>query len=430
MRIFQISKVSPAARGDGGSSATFATLQALCRAGHEITYAYLQEGSRGPDSEASVRLTDRCGGNLRLLPLSAGIPSMSRPLRMMRTLLGACWRMGPRGCLDGGLRPRKMALRAWRLGCAATDPFASLRRRIETILAQSSYDVIQVDYPAMLRVGSRLVASRPRVFVAYEIQAAMAEQEYPHDRRYCELVGRHESAELRRYDAVLTLSEEDAATLRTRLLVDRVYCSPLAIDCQRIGRPRPRSPESGAVRFTFVGGYRHAPNADAVAWLCREIVPRLRTAFPGMKVEVIGRYPAGFARKYSGPEVSFLGFVEDFDELVSGSIFLCPVRLASGMRIKILDAVLRGAAVISTTTGAGGLGFVPDVHYLVADSPEAFCRQARRLVENDLFRQEICRRAQEHVLSVFSPEAVAKTRAAALEAVVASSPSPSGRWSG
>ena len=419
MRIFQISKVSPAARGDGGSSATFATVQALCRAGHEITYAYPQEGTQDADREASDRMTEQCGKNLCFLPLPVGGPLLSRPLRMVRTLLGACWQMGPRGCWDAGFRPRKVAVRAWRLGCCATDPFAGLRRRIETILARSSYDVVQVDYPAMLRVGSRLAASGPRVFVAYEIQTAMAQQEYPRDRRYCELVSRHESAELRRYDAVLTLSEEDAAMLRTRLGVQRVYGSPLAVDCSRLRRPGPRLQADGASRFTFIGGYRHAPNADAVAWLCQEIAPRLRAALPGMKVEVIGRYPAGFVRKFSGPDVSFRGFVEDFSELLWGSIFVCPVRLASGMRIKILDAVLRGAAVISTSVGAGGLGFVPEVHYLAADSAEAFCRQARRLVENDLFRQEICRRAQEQVLSVFSPEAVARTRAAALEAVIA-----------
>jgi|GEM_PF-2557886 glycosyltransferase involved in cell wall biosynthesis len=417
MRIFQISKVSPAARGDGGSSATFTTLQALCRGGHEITYAYPQEGTRKEDEEASVGLRDRCGEKLSLLPLPVAMASLSRPLRMMRTLLGACWQMGPRGHWNAGFRPRKVALRAWRLGCCATDPFAGLRRRIETILARSPYDVVQVDYPAMLRVGSRLAASGPRVFVAYEIQTAMAQQEYPHDKRYCELVSRHESAELRRYDAVLTLSEEDADMLRTRLGVERVYCSPLAVDCSRLRRPGPQS-AGGARRFTFIGGYRHAPNADAVAWLCQEIAPRLRAALPGMKVEVIGRYPADFVQKFSGPDVSFQGFVEDFSEALYGSIFLCPVRLASGMRIKILDAVLRGAAVISTTVGAGGLGFVPEVHYLAADSAEAFCRQARRLVENDLFRQELCHKAQEHVLSAFSPEAIAQTRAAALEAVM------------
>ncbi len=418
MRILQICKVSPSTRGHGGSNTTLATLRALCRAGHQITYVYLQEGAERPDSETSARLAAECGGNLRLVPVTVGAASMARPLRVMRTVLGACWQMGPRTCLGAGFRPRKMAMRAWRLGCCSIDPPSSLPSRIEGLLAQTPYDVIQVDYPAMLRVGSRLAASRPKVFVTHEIQTAMAEQEYPNDRRYCELLGRQESAELRRYDAVLALSDEDAAWLRTRFQLDRVYCSPVAIDFSGLRQPRPRSPEDAAVRFTFLGGYRHAPNADAVDWLCREIVPRLRTAFAGMKVEVIGRYPAGFARKFSGPDVSFLGYVEDFGELLSRSIFLCPVRLASGMRIKILDAVLRGAAVISTTAGAGGLGFVPEVHYLAADSPEAFCRQARRLVENDLFRQEICRRAQEHVLSVFSPEAVAQTRAAALERVI------------
>jgi glycosyltransferase involved in cell wall biosynthesis len=419
MRILQICKVSPSTRGHGGSNTTLATLRALCRAGHEITYVYLQEGPAWPDSEASARLAAECGGNLRLVPLALGAAAMARPLRVLRTVLGACWRMGLRTCLGAGPRPRKIAMRAWRLGCCSIDPPPSLPLRIEGLLAQTPYDVIQVDYPAMLRVGSRLATSRPRVFVTHEIQTAMAEQEYPRDRRYCELLGRHESVELRRYDAVFALHDEDAAWLRMRFQLDRVYCSPVAIDCSGLRPPQPRPPENVPLRFTFLGGYRHVPNADAVTWLCREIVPRLRTAFADMKVEVIGRYPAGFARKYSGPDVSFLGFVEDFSELLAGSIFLCPVRLASGIRIKILDAVLRGAAVISTTAGAGGLGFVPDVHYLAADSPEAFCRQARRLVENDLFRQEICRRAQEHVLSVFSPDAVARTRAAALEAVIA-----------
>jgi len=246
----------------------------------------------------------------------------------------------------------------------------------------------------------------------------MLEQEWPKDRKTSERARKLESQELGRYDAVLAFSHEDEEWMRRRLELPRLYYSPMVVDF--LQQPAEARNESGGEpRFCFLGGYRHPPNIMAVRWLCEEIVPQLRRAIPGMKVEIIGAdYPSRFVRKYAAADVSFLGYVERLADKLCGSIFLCPVQFGSGMRIKIIEAVFHDAPVISTTVGAGGLGLEAERHFLAADTPEEFARQAKRLVEDKALCGKLAAEAKTSILATFSPETAGRHRIAALEQII------------
>ncbi len=423
MQILQISGASPSRSGDG-RTATFATVRAVCRAGHRITYAYLPNRASAKDPGFAAELLRACGGNLKLLPLRRPVRWMQKPLQGLRAVTIASALLGPR--IHFGLLTKSLATvdKIRRLTCLMHGFGRGVIRQLELTLARQRFDVIQVDYPWMVSIAGRLPAWLPKLFVAHEIQTEIVQQAYPEDELLHDSVRNFETLQLRHYDAVATFSCENAELLRRVLRLPHVYYSPLAIDCSH-RRPVPETVDSqGQVRFTFLGGHGHRPNVDAVEWLCREIVPQLRAAFGQMKLQVIGSYPPAFVKALAAADVSFVGFVHDLGNLIPGSIFLCPVRLGSGMRIKIVDAILRGAAVISTTVGACGLGLTAGKHYLAADSPADFARAALRLAKDDSFRKRICTAAQEQVVATFSAEAAGRKRIAVLEEAIQIHSSP------
>src|SRR5690606_12309966 len=128
------------------------------------------------------------------------------------------------------------------------------------------------------------------------------------------------------------------------------------------------------------------------------------------RVKIIGAYAPAFVREHSAPEVEFTGFATDLTEQIAGTIFLCPIRIASGMRIKILDAIVRGAPVISTVIGARGLVIEPDRHFLSADSPAEFAWQANRLLQDAALRERLVTEARARLEATYSPAVVARRR--------------------
>lgn len=417
MRILQISGATPTDTGDG-RTATFATLRAICRAGHQITYAYPCPGASPADSAFARQMLQACQGNLGLLPLPVRLHRFEKLLRGCRAIAIGSALLGGRVCRELLTGPRETVDKCRRLSCSLHRFRGGVVRKLTARLARDGYDVVQVDFPWMVSIGSRLPHRPPKLFVAYELQTEIVQQAYPDDRRLYQAVADCEARQLRHYDAVAALSPENAELLRDGLGIPRVYCSPLGVDCSRWCPPSTGPEAGGEVRFTFLGGHAHRPNVDAVEWLCGEIVPELRLALPRLKLQIIGDYPKAFRKALAAEEISFLGYVKDLDQLIPGSIFLCPVRWGSGMRIKIIDAIMRGAAVVSTTVGALGLGLEAGKHYLQADSPGQFARQAMRLVRSDSFRRAICTAARQRVAATLSAEATALRRIAVIEDVI------------
>ena len=228
---------------------------------------------------------------------------------------------------------------------------------------------------------------------------------------------RYESSYMRRYDRVVALSPEDRSYVSQVLGVAAVESSPLAVETASMLEPQPLGNHALPPALTFLGGYQHPPNVDAVGWLCEEIMPLVRANSPKVRLDIVGRYPEEFVHRHSTDDIRFLGFVADLGPILRNSIFLCPVRLASGMRIKTLDAIVHGAAVVSTTVGSGGLPLEPQREILLADTADEFHRQCRRLIDNDELRVRLTRAAQARIRTQFSPEAVADQRLSILQDV-------------
>src|SRR6478736_2110447 len=115
------------------------------------------------------------------------------------------------------------------------------------------------------------------------------------------------------------------------------------------------------------------PNEDAILYFLDAILPQVRREVPGVSLAVVGRDPTERLRAAAAAGVRGTGTVADVRPYVAeAAVYVVPLRVGGGTRLKIFEALAMGKAVVSTSVGAEGLPMTPGQHFLQADSPEDF----------------------------------------------------------
>jgi sugar transferase (PEP-CTERM/EpsH1 system associated) len=150
--------------------------------------------------------------------------------------------------------------------------------------------------------------------------------------------------------------------------------------------PEPRDPQM----ILFFGAIDYHPNTDALLFFAKEILPLLRAQVPGVKLCIVGRRPPPAITAMQSAHIEVTGAVGDLRPyLERASVVIAPLRLGGGTRLKILEAMAMGKAVVSTTLGAEGLCLVPGRDILIADAPDRFASQVRVLLEDPALAERI-----------------------------------------
>jgi glycosyltransferase involved in cell wall biosynthesis len=183
-----------------------------------------------------------------------------------------------------------------------------------------------------------------------------------------------------RFSANLFVSESDRARAMRQSpgLTARVVPNGVDVDYYR--------PERGKEdeRIVWVGGLGWFPNRDAVRWMIGSVWPHVRALRPRAVLDLVGAAPPGvLQREGAAPGVEAHGFVEDIRPIVArASVFVAPLRVGGGTRLKILDAMAMGKAIVATTLGAEGIGAESEKEIVRADSPREFANAIVHLLED------------------------------------------------
>ena len=193
----------------------------------------------------------------------------------------------------------------------------------------------------------------------------------------------------RRADAVVAVSEDEARVVHALAPAGRVVVAPNGVDADALAP----TPPGDAV--LFVGLLSYPPNRDAMEWFARDVLPRLGDDVPD--VLVAGREPGptleALARRH--PRLQLLGFVPDLAPLYTRTaVFVNPMRGGGGTRLKMLDAMAAGKAVVSTTIGAEGLALTPGRDVVLADTPDEFAAAVRGLLRDRARAERLGRAAR------------------------------------
>jgi glycosyltransferase involved in cell wall biosynthesis len=191
---------------------------------------------------------------------------------------------------------------------------------------------------------------------------------------------RYEAAACRRARLTIAVSAGDAEALARLAPGARVRAVPTGVDTAYF---RPNGHPEPAPGLVFTGSMDWYPNEDAILHFIRTSLPRIRAAVPEVSLTVVGRNPSPALRAAQGPGIHVTGTVDDVRPFIAeAAVYVVPLRVGGGTRLKLFEALAMGKAVVSTTVGAEGLPLEPGQHFIEADGPVDFARAVVGLLRN------------------------------------------------
>ena len=278
-----------------------------------------------------------------------------------------------------------------------------LRARVGTLVESWRPDLVHVHYQVMGQYLPQVPA--PRVVVVYEpatgrAEAAATETPIGPRRvlRHADFLAwrRYERALVRAVQAVTVFTERDRDELATLGAATPIAVIPFGVDPP----PQPLDPlGSGDGVVLFLGNFAHGPNVDAALRLAATIFPRVRALHPDARLELVGPEPPPDLLALAGEGIAVTGAVPHVAPyLERANVFVAPLRRGGGMRVKVLEALAAGKAVVASPLAVEGLQVQDGDELVLASTDEEFARALSRLLEAPERRRALAERARRFAL--------------------------------
>jgi glycosyltransferase involved in cell wall biosynthesis len=250
------------------------------------------------------------------------------------------------------------------------------------------FDLIHVDMlPLMAHVPAHCMT--PVVLNAHNVEYRLLEARVgvePHVaariylRTQVSRLRAFEGEACRRATAVLACSDEDAGQLHRMAPATPVHVVPNGVDLEN---NQPGAMPRAAARMVFVGQMGWFPNRDGVEWFLAEILPRIMDVRSDARFVLVGRHEGLKVPSALRENVELSGFVPDVRRpVLESSVYVVPLRAGSGTRLKVLEAMALGKAIVTTHTGSEGIELVPGRDALFADDADGFAQAVLSLFDD------------------------------------------------
>ncbi len=298
-------------------------------------------------------------------------------------------------------------------------PFSKAYVEYVSQVSRCGFDIVQVEFYPLITLGYLLPEDVETVFIHHELRYLRNKNEMEclarvtdEEKMLYHIAKDMECAALQQYKHVIVLTDIDRLLL-TDLIgkKNNIYVSPAVVQmeegCDRVVMPT-------TTRLTFVGSESHYPNQDAVDWFCHEIAPCLRSQGINFIFQVIGIWEGRYVKSLRTvcPEMELVGYVENLREYLNGSIVLVPIRIGSGMRMKILDSIFSMAPFVTTPKGVEGLDLRHDEECLIADGAADFAAAIIRLGADKNLQFKLATQALDRLRKLYDPKEMLDRRLA------------------
>ena len=270
---------------------------------------------------------------------------------------------------------------------------------VEKVLASEAFDVIVFDFvhAAVLRPQNLKGATvcfthnvEAEIFERHAKTAASAPLRWLWASQ-ARKMRRFEREALSRFTRVVAVSERDAKKFAADGLT-AARAIPTGVDLDFFSW---QAPADGSPTVVFTGSMDWEANVDGIRFYIDEVWPRVRTQLPNAQLRVVGRHPPASLTQRNVPGVTFTGFVDDVrDHVRDAHVFVIPLRVGGGTRIKAFEAMAMGLPVVSTTIGIEGLDVDHGTHFLRADGAEALAGATLKLIADGALRLKLSRAAR------------------------------------
>jgi glycosyltransferase involved in cell wall biosynthesis len=254
---------------------------------------------------------------------------------------------------------------------------AAMQDAIASTMAAEAFDVVQLEGSQVCCFsfpGSASVVLDEHN-IEYEVLQRMSEGERTRLRRFFSAIEHRKFRRLeqrwwRKVDGVAVTSDRELPVVRDHAPQTATAVVPNAVDPAYF-TPGKEDPEAASI--LFMGTLNYRPNVDAVTFLLDEVLPEVQRHRPDAVLTVVGDGDEADLNRFRRPGVVVTGRVPDVRPyLARAAVTVVPVRIGGGTRLKVVEALAMGKAVVSTTLGCEGLAVRSGEHVLLADEPAGF----------------------------------------------------------
>jgi glycosyltransferase involved in cell wall biosynthesis len=301
-----------------------------------------------------------------------------------------------------------------------------VRARLVRLVQSRDYDVIVCDfiYPAGILPWD---LPCPKVLFTHNVEALIWKRHFqvaanPLWKAICwheyRKMARAERTYVQKSDHVLAVSATDGDFFARYIDPARITVIPTGVDLEYFS---PAAQEERENAIVFTGSMDWMANEDGVRYFVRDILPRIRRDVPVATFWVVGRNPSARLQALDSPEagVRITGTVDDIRPYLNqAAVYVVPLRVGSGTRLKIFEAMAAGKAIVSTTIGAEGLPVTHQENILLADDPDEFAGRVTSLLRDRSRRRALGRASRQLVEERYSWKAAARHCEAILTTLV------------
>jgi glycosyltransferase involved in cell wall biosynthesis len=301
----------------------------------------------------------------------------------------------------------------------------ALRARLAELIETEPFDLLLCDFlqPSLNVLG---LPFAPRVLFQHNVESVIFERHYKERdlrkdplrngpaKAYLYLqwkkLAAFEGRAARWFDHNIMVSDQDCATMRRLYGVTNTSSIPTGVDADYF-QPPPAGSEAPGHELVFTGSMDWLPNIDGIGWFADQVLPLIERELP-VKVWVVGRKPlpevTALAARHPGV-IEVTGTVDDVRPYMARSrVYLVPLRIGGGTRMKIYEAMAMAKPVVSTRIGAEGLPVSDGRDILLADDPADFARRTVELLRDEGRRRSLGAAGRRLVTENYSWDSVAQ----------------------
>lgn len=289
-----------------------------------------------------------------------------------------------------------------------------MQKKIDDILETEDFDIVQMEFPIMgnFELKTDAVKVLDEHNIEYDNMYRMWRYQQNSLRRihyYLEYKKSYEEelATCRKMDSIFVVSERDKMILNKDVPDIPKFLMPNGVDTSYF-KPMYEDIEPYSMVFTGMMGY--FPNYDGMLYFLDEIFPLILEKIPQAKIYIVGNSPPKSLQDRSADNVIVTGFVDDVRPYVwSSSIYVVPLRMGGGTRLKVLEALSMKKPVITTSIGCEGINVVDGDSVLIEDNPENFALRAVELLNDFAMRKILSSNGYDLIRSTYDWEIITET---------------------
>lgn len=211
---------------------------------------------------------------------------------------------------------------------------------------------------------------------------------------------RLESKMFTQVDLGVTVSELDKKILQTLCPGGKFVVVENGVETEKF---KPSNEKVETNKLVWVGGFDHFPNKQGMHYFLENIYQRIKQRLPEIRLDIVGGgIPEKLKKLCKGDaSIKLLGYVEDpLPYIQKATVFISPILSGGGTRLKILEAMSAGKAIVTTSIGCEGIDGTDGKHFIVADKPNDFCDAILRVINEPDLRKMLASNAR-HLAETF-----------------------------